>query len=84
MKFNCNKNVFLSNMINMRNLKEITYSHTVSGKVIFFTNYEALNHFFKHADKPQLKEVQLLLNRDKFSVKSINEFAYNYGLEFFR
>ena len=82
MIFNCNKNIFLSKMINSKKIKETTFSVKYNGKIKLFTNYEALNHFFRSASKSQLKEVQLILQREKFSEKAINEFALNYGKEF--
>lgn len=77
--FECKRNPFLAQMLNMRKIKEETYYFNKDGKVILLTNIEVLHHFLQHAKPNQLKTIQNYLSQNKFSVKDINIFAKEYA-----
>lgn len=81
-RFICKQQPFLATMINAKNLRELVFSYRYNGRIKTFTNFEALDHFFKNGKKENFVEVQQILAREKYSVKAINDFAYRYGLEF--
>lgn len=81
--FKSKNNPFLAQMLNSKNIEEITYVfNTSSGKKILITNIEALEHFLTYAKKNQQQSIQQILAKSKYSVKEINLFAKNYAENF--
>ena len=81
--FKSKNNPFLAQILNSKNIKEITYVfNTPSGKKVFISNIEALEHFLTYAKKNQQQQIQHILGKSKYSVKEINLFARNYAENF--
>lgn len=81
--FKSKNNPFLAQMLNSKNIEEITYVfNTPSGKKILITNIESLEHFLTYAKKNQQQSIQQILAKSKYSIKEINLFAKNYAENF--
>lgn len=80
--FQCPKNKFLASMINSRKLETVHFTFEHNGNTILLSNIEILETFFRNANKNQLAQTQQMLQQDKFSVKSINNFAYYFAKEY--
>lgn len=79
-KFVCKRNKFLENILNMKNIEERIY--VINGVCI--SNYEILDAFLKNATTNDLKQVQQLLAKEKYSNKSIDDFVKNAGYNFIK
>lgn len=76
-------NPFLAQILNKKNIKEITYVLIApSGKKVIVTNIEALKHFLENSPKNRQKQIQELLYKSNYSIKEINFFAKNYAESF--
>lgn len=81
--FKSKNNPFLAQMLNSKNIQEVTYVlNTPSGKKVLITNIEAIEHFLMYAKKNQQQSIQNILAKSKYSVKEINLFARNYAENF--
>ena len=81
--FKSKNNPFLAQMLNSKNIQEVTYVlYTPYGKKVLVTNIEAIEHFLMYAKKNQQQSIQNILAKSKYSVKEINLFAKNYAENF--
>ncbi len=81
MKFRCNKNKFLEQMLNMKPLKEekFLYKKNYTGEIVELTNHYIVQNFLDTANKSGISEAQQILHAQKYSIKAINDFARYMG-----
>lgn len=67
-------------MLNVKPIKEEKFSYKKNtGEIVIITNHYIIQTFLDTANKSELSNVQQMLNAEKFSVKSINDFAKFMG-----
>lgn len=77
------QNKFLAQMFNSKKIEEKQFAiEDKKGKIHLVSNIEALEHFLKFAPKKHQVYIQQLLGMEKYSVKAINKFAYNYAKDY--
>lgn len=81
MIFKCNKNKFLEKVLNMKPLPIQTFIYYKNGKIVELTNHQILQDFLNEASPRELIQVQHILTKDTYSIKSINKFIKEAGYE---